>query len=159
MPTIDKLTATDTVVSSDQIPVYVANNGDTRKAAMSVLLAYMQNNLTFSTSGISYTTQYAAPSATGFSVQITDDADNAGANIHLILTPVAGYAAGTIVLPAIGNAIDKQEVLVNCTQAVTTLTIDGNGAVAVTGEPSGLAANDFFRLKYDATVQTWYRIG
>lgn len=155
MPTIDKLTATGIVVGSDQVPVYVANNGDARKAAMSVLLAYMQDNLSFSESGISYTTQYAAPSSTGFSVQITDGS----ANIHLILTPVAGYAAGTIVLPAVGNVVDKQEVLCNCTQAVTTLTIDGNGAVAVTGEPSGLAANDFFRLKYDATVSTWYRVG
>ena len=77
----------------------------------------------------------------------------------MILTPLAGYATGTIVLPAVGNIVDKQEVIVNTTQAVTTLTVDGNGAVAVTGEPSGLAANDFFRLKYDLTVQTWYRVG
>lgn len=155
MPQINQLTAVDTVVGADQLPIYSSGQGDARKAAMSVILAYMQDNLTFSESGLSYTTQYAAPSATGFSVQITDDSDNT----HLILTPVAGYAAGTIVLPAVGNVIDKQEVLVNCTQAVTTLTIDGNGAVAVTGEPSGLAANDFFRLKYDLTVQTWYRVG
>lgn len=155
MPEINKLTAVDSVVDSDLVPIYASSNGDARKAAMSVLLAYMQSNLSFSESGISYTTQYAAPSATAFSVQITDDSSNT----HLILTPVAGYAAGTIVLPAVGNLVDKQEVLVNCTQAVTTLTIDGNGAVAVTGEPSGLAANDFFRLKYDITVQTWYRVG
>lgn len=155
MPQINQLTAVDSVVGADQVPIYSSGQGDARKAAMSVILQYMQDNLTFSESGISYTTQYAAPSATGFSVQITDDSDNT----HLILTPVAGYAAGTIVLPAVGNVVDKQEVLVNCTQSVTTLTIDGNGAVAVTGEPSGLAANDFFRLKYDITVQTWYRIG
>lgn len=155
MTQINQLSAVDTVVGSDQVPIYASGQGDARKAAMSVLLAYMQDNLTFSESGISYTTQYAAPSATGFSVQITDDSDNT----HLILTPVAGYAAGTIVLPAVGNVIDKQEVLVNSTQVVTTLTIDGNGAVAVTGEPSTLAANDFFRLKYDITVQTWYRVG
>lgn len=155
MPTINQLSAVDAVVGSDQVPIYSSGQGDARKAAMSVMLQYMQDNLTFSESGISYTTQYAAPSATGFSVQITDDSDNT----HLILTPVAGYAAGTIVLPAVGNVVDKQEVLVNCTQVVTTLTIDGNGAVAVTGEPSTLAANDFFRLKYDITVQTWYRVG
>ncbi len=155
MSTINQLSAVDAVVGSDQVPIYASGQGDARKAAVSVFLQYMQDNLTFSESGISYTTQYAAPSATSFSVQITDDSDNT----HLILTPVAGYAAGTIVLPAVGNVIDKQEVLVNCTQAVTTLTIDGNGAVAVTGEPSALAANDFFRLKYDITVQTWYRVG
>lgn len=153
--TINQLSAVDEVVSSDQVPVYDSSNGDARKASMSVIQTYMQDNLTFSESGISYTTQYAAPSATAFSVQITDGS----ANIHLILTPTAGFATGTIVLPAIGNVVDKQEVLVNCTQAVTTLTVDGNGAVAVTGEPSGLAANDFFRLKYDIAVQTWYRVG
>ena len=155
MTQINQLSAVDTVVGSDQVPIYASGQGDARKAAMSVILQYMQDNLTFSESGISYTTQYAAPSATAFSVQITDDSDST----HLILTPVAGYATGTIVLPAVGNVIDKQEVLVNCTQAVTTLTINGNGAVAVTGEPAALAANDFFRLKYDITVQTWYRVG
>lgn len=152
---INELTAVDSVVGSDLTVIFANSNGDNRKAAMSVLLAYMQANLTFSTAGINYTTQYAAPSATGFSVAITDDSNNT----HLILTPLAGYATGTIVLPAVGNVIDKQEVLVNCTQAVTTLTVDGNGAVAVTGEPAALAANDFFRLKYDITVQTWYRVG
>ena len=155
MPEINELTAVDTLIAADQVPVFSSNNGDARKASMTVFLQFMQDNLTFSTSGISYTSQYAAPSATSFSVQVTDGSDN----IHLILTPTAGFAAGTIVLPAIGNVVDKQEVLVNSTQVVTTLTIDGNGAVAVTGEPSTLAANDFFRLKYDAAVQTWYRVG
>lgn len=148
-------TITDTLQAGDRVFIRSLANGDLREASLTTLESYLQNSLTFSTPGISYTTQYAAPSATGFSVQITDDSDNT----HLILTPTAGFAAGTIVLPAVGNLVDKQEVLVNSTQAVTTLTIDGNGAVAVTGEPSGLAANDFFRLKYDLTVQTWYRIG
>ena len=65
----------------------------------------------------------------------------------------------TIKLPAIANVIDKQDILINCTQAVTTLTIDDNGAGTVTGAPSSLSANDFFRLKYDATGDVWYRIG
>lgn len=102
-----------------------------------------------------YTTQYAAPSSSGFSVQITNGNDN----IHLILTPTAGFAAGTLVLPLASGLIDKQEVLVNCTQQVTTLTINGNGAGAVTGEPTSLAADSFFRLKYDLATSTWYRIG
>jgi hypothetical protein len=113
----------------------------------------MQANLDLAANG--YATQYSAPSATGFSVQITDSS----ADTHLILTPVAGYAAGTIVLPAVANAIDGQQIMVNCTQAVTTLTVDGNGATAVTGEPATLAANAFFTLKYDAVTSTWYRVG
>ena len=104
-----------------------------------------------------FDSQYAAPSASGFSVTIAPV--TAGDNVHLILTPTAGYAAGTIILPAVAGVIDKQEVLVNCTQQVTALTINGNGAVAVTGEPTSLGADDFFRLKYDIVVQTWYRVG
>ncbi len=151
---IDKLSSIDTVVGGDQLPIGPQINGGDRKIPVSLLLSYMQDNLTFS-DAIGFTTQYSAPSATGFNVAITDGSDS----VHLILTPAAGYAAGTITLPLSTNSIDKQEVLVNCTQAVTTLTVDGNGATAVTGEPTTLATNDFFRLKYDAQTSTWYRIG
>lgn len=157
MPQINQLSSINQLQAGDNFPVYDQSNGDARKVALSVLQEYLQNNLTFPTFvGMQeYETQYAAPSSTGFNVQIT----NAGNNVHLILTPTAGLAAGTITLPLLANVIDKQEVLVNCTQQVTALTINGNGAVAVTGEPTSLGADDFFRLKYDAIMQTWYRVG
>lgn len=131
--------------------------GQDYRLSVTELLDFMQENLTFPTfTGFQeYATQYAAPSSTGFSVQITDGPDN----VHLILTPTAGFAAGTLVLPSVALVVDKQEVLVNCTQQVTALTVNGNGAVAVTGEPSSLGADDFFRLKYDAILQTWFRVG
>lgn len=167
MPTINQLSRTTELSAGDLVPLFSTDNGDAMAAALSVLLEYMQDNLDFSNpSGtfVDYTTQYAAPSATGFSVAINAGSPSVtpptnGKNVHLILTPLAGYAAGTIVLPAVAELIDKQEVLVNCTQAVTTLTINGNGATAVTGAPTTLAANAFFRLKYDAATSTWYRIG
>lgn len=160
MPTINQLTAMDEVTAGDLVAVYSQSNGDARKAAMSVLLAFMQANLTFSTftGQGEYKTQYSAPSSTGFNVIITDEVDD-NTNVHLILTPTAGYAAGTITLPPMTGCVDKQEVLVNCTQQVTTLTIDGNEATAVTGEPTSLGADDFFRLKYDLPTKTWYRVG
>lgn len=156
MTTINRLSAVDSLEGGDQLPVYDQGNGDARKASLSLLLSWLQSSLTFPSTGVpEYATQRSAPSATGFNVAITDGSDN----IHLILTPAAGYAAGTITLPAKANCVDKQLVLVNCTQAVTTLTVDANGATAVTGEPSALAANDFFTLKYDAGTSTWYRVG
>ena len=156
MTNVNQLSATDTVTAGDLVPVYVQSNGDARKAAMSVLLAYIQANLTFPAAGLpQFTTQYAAPSASGFSVAITVGTDN----IHLILTPTAGFAVGTIVLPTVPGCVDKQEVQVNCTQQVTALTINANGATAVTGEPTSLGADDFFRLKFDLPTLTWYRIG
>lgn len=160
MPTINQLTALDSLAAGDLLAVYSQSNGDARKAAISVLLAYMQANITFpdSDSIQEYTTQYSAPSSTGFNITITDGADD-NTNVHLILTPTAGFAAGTITLPPIAGVVDKQEVLVNCTQAVTTLTVAGNGASAVTGAPTTLAANGFFRMKFDSLTDTWYRIG
>jgi hypothetical protein len=53
---------------------------------------------------------------------------------------------------------DRQELLVNCTQAVTTLAVSGNGAT-VTGAPTTLAANAFFRLRFDQASSVWYRVG
>lgn len=153
MPTINELSAVDSVAAADQVPIYDASNGDARKASMTVLAEYLQSVLT---SQDDMDTQYAAPSATGFSVTISPTVD--GGDVWLVLTPTAGFAAGTIVLPAIGDCIDRQEILVNCTQAVTTLTINGNGNT-VTGAPTTLVANAFFRLRYEAVNHTFYRVG
>jgi len=153
---ISKLTRIDTIQSGDVFGIGSSVHGDDRGAAASVVAAFFQNALSFSDAGAmaDYSVQYAAPSATGFSVQVTDS----NVNTHLILTPVAGYAAGTIVLPAAANLKNKQDFLINSTQAVTTLTIDGNGA-SVVGALATLAANDFFRLRYDLPGNTWYRVG
>ena len=150
------LTAVDSLSLGDNFAIGSANNGDDRKASGSVLVTFLEDQLDFSPSGawVDYLTQYAAPSATGFSVQITDGSDS----IHLILMPVAAYAAGTIIFPLSTNLVDKQEVLVNTTQAVTALTLNGNGAT-IQGAPTSLVANSFFRFKYDISGNTWYLIG
>jgi hypothetical protein len=157
VPTINQLTRATKLSAGDLLAIFSTGNGDARAAAISVLQAYMQENLNFSNGG-DYTSQYAAPSATGFDVQISDGGDD-NTNVHLILTPMGSYASGTITLPPVAGLVDKQEVLVNCTQAVTTLTIGLNGAAGAPGAPATLAADDFFRLKYDAVTSNWYRVG
>ncbi len=158
MSQINKLSASDMVQGGDLFAVYIQANGDARKVSVTTLLEYMQENLALPGGFGSYASQYASPSASAFNVALTDGDEN-NTNIHLILTPTAGFAAGTLTLPASTGVVDKQEVLVNCTQVVTALTIGANGATAVTGAPTTLAANDFFRLKYDAPTKTWYRVG
>jgi|SRR6056300_1656414 len=155
MSTINQLT-NEAWSSSDKIPKYSGANGVDRQGTVAQLQSYMQNNLVFgaSTSFTEYATQYGSP-ITGATVSITDSS----VNTHLILTPAGTLSTLTIKLPALANIADKQDILVNCTQAVTTLTVDGNGAGAVTGEPASLSANGFFRLKYDATGDVWYRVG
>ena len=151
MPQINQLSAIDQVQPGDQVPIYSSSNGDARKASLSLLKTFFQDGITAADDKI---TQYAAPSATAFSIQVNNDVDS----VWLVLTPTTGFAAGTLVLPAVANCVDRQEILVNCTQAVTTLTVSGNGAT-VTGAPTTLAANGFFRLRFDAITKTWYRVG
>lgn len=143
---IFRLSSIDELALGDLLAIGDSSNYDARKASLAVLVAFLQNNLDFTVE--QFTRQSAAPSATGFSVTITEG------NTWLILTPVAGYAAGIIVLP---TGVDQEVVTVNCTQAVTTLTITSGSTV--TGAPTTLAANDFFTLKYDQINDTWYRIG
>jgi hypothetical protein len=143
-----------TLTSSDLLKIFNTVNGADRKISVNTLLTYLQTNLSFNNFAPQFTTQYSAPSATGFTVPIT----NSSTSIRLILTPLAGYATGTITLPTNTNCVDKQEILVTCTQAVTTLTISGNGAT-ITGTPTTLTANSFFQIMYDKLLNTWYRIG
>lgn len=150
MATINQLAQVDSPSSADQVPIYSAANGDARKASLNQLAAFLQAQLVVQDDK---TTQYAAPSSSGFTVNVQDKGST-----WLLLTPTGAFAAGTIVLPDVASVQDLQELLVNCTQAVTTLTVSGNGAT-VTGAPTTLAANAFFRLRFDQASSVWYRVG
>jgi hypothetical protein len=148
------LTQDTSVSAGDWFVKWSSGNGDWRGVALADIITYLNANLAFPPARPAFTTQYAAPSATLFNIAITDGDES----IHLILTPLAGYANGTVTLPPKASCVDKQEVLVNCTQAVTTLAVAGNGST-VTGAPTTLTANAFFCLKFDAVTSTWYRVG
>lgn len=147
MTNINQLSALDSLSGGDQIPVWATSNGDTRKSSLTLLLSWMQSNLTLPGT---LTTQYAAPSASAFTVTV------AQGDTWLLLTPTGTFAAGTIVLPSIAD--DKAEVSVNCTQIVTALTVSAGGTT-VTGAPTTLAsANEFFTMRFDAATNAWYRV-
>lgn len=149
---IASLSQTDIAVA-DSIPFGSSANGADRRTSVTQLVALIQALLTADNDP---STQYASPNATGFNVQIAPPAD--GGSVWLLLTPLAGYAAGTITLPAQALCVDGQELIVNSTQAVTTLTVAGNGS-SVNGAPATLAANAFFRLRFDGVSKNWYRVG
>ena len=107
----------------------------------------MQANLTLPVT----VQQYFAPTATGFTVYVAD----ALTHIWAIIAPTGTMASGTIVLPA--TPPNRQLVDVNTTQAITALTINGNGK-SVAGGPATLAINGFFRLRYDVVTSTWRQV-
>lgn len=141
----------DSVVSSDKVHIYSSENGDDRTASLDVVADFIKSVIT---SVDNMVTQYFAPSATGFTATVNNDSNST----WLVITPTAGFAAGTVTLPASTVCVDRQEILINCTQSITTLSINGNGAT-VTGAPSTMTANGFFRLRFDGVTKTWYRVG
>lgn len=152
---IQNLSRVTTLAASDLVALFSGSLGNDAAVTLATLTQYLQQQMTI---GGSMVTQYSAPNATGFSVSILAAGDGLGQNVWLLLTPVAGYAAGTIVLPSSTISQDQQELLVSTTQAITTLTINGNGA-SVNGAPTTLAANGFFRLRFDGVFKAWYRVG
>lgn len=146
------MTKTDAIDLGDLFTVFKLEDADYRAATTAALLAFLQANLVFPGG---YTVQYSSPSNTGFTVAI----NAATGNMHLLLTPLAAYAAGTLTLPAASGMADGVILVITCTQAITTLTLALNGATGAVGAPTTLAANAFFTMKFDKPSNNWYRIG
>lgn len=144
-----------TLTSASQIPFGDTTNGVDRRASVADLAAVLEPLMTTAGEG-NFITQYAGPNATAFNVLVAPPTD--GASMFLLMTPNAGYATGTITLPAAASCVDQQEILVTSTQAVVALTVAGNGSV-VNGAPTALVTNGFFRLRFDGVFKAWYRVG
>lgn len=153
MSAINKLQRVSELSASDLVPLLSQSFGDDAAVTLANLLAWVKSQ-TGAAGELS--TQRAAPNATGFSVTVSPA--ESGADVWLLLTPAAGYAAGTVVLPPVAECQDGQELQVTSTQAVTALTVSGNGAT-VNGAPTALTANAFFKLRFDQVLQAWFRIG
>lgn len=146
-----KLTRTSTVSGGDLVVLYKNGQGDYRGIPESDFVTYLKTQL----GQVTFVTQNVVVAATGQNVNITDN----GSNIWAIIRPAAAYAAMTITLPTLATSVDGQEVMVFCARQITTLTINGNGAVDVLGEPSSLGADDYFKLRFDSASNSWFRVG
>lgn len=144
----------DTLSDNDQIQVYPQRLGRDARATMSVLAAYIKSELDIDSTE---QTQYAAPSADGFLIQVAPV--TSGSDVFLLMTPTAGFNTGTIVLPSSDQAVDQQRVLVTSTGAVANLTVNGNGAQSIVGAPTSLPAGSSFSMQFDAVTKGWYSTG
>lgn len=151
MSSIDKLSRVTTLSNSDLVALFSGSLGNDAAATLTTLLTWLQGELS---SAGTFVTQYAAPSATGFSVTIAPT--TSGTSMFLLLSQGGAYAAGTVVLPA---GVDGQEVLVHSRQAVTTLTVTPATGDTASGAPTTLTAASFFRLRYDGVNKLWCRVG
>jgi hypothetical protein len=149
--TINQLSTASSLSSGDQIVVYSSNNGDARKSALSALISFFSD----SWANPEFEVQTAAPTSSGFTVTLTSSSSSIWAQI----APTGSFAAGTVVLPAVDDSVDGQEILLSFTQNITTLTINGNGAT-VSGVPTGIpSGGGTIRLRFDDLSSTWTCIG
>ena len=147
MPTINQLSAVTSVAASDLLPLYSSANGDARKASMSVVLDFIEANF----GSPEFTTIINAPTLSGFNILMAA----ATSNLWLIINPTGPFAAGTITLPPVASCYDGQQIIVVCSQSITTLTLAGNGATIV-GTPGALGTGGFFALRFNSLQSAWY---
>lgn len=147
MPTINQLSAVTSVAANDLLPLYSSANGDARKASMSVVLDFIEANF----GSPEFMTIINAPTLSGFNILLAA----ATSNLWLIINPTGPFAAGTITLPPVTSCYDGQQIIVTCSQSITTLTLAGNGASLV-GAPAALGIGGFFALRFNKLQSTWY---
>lgn len=150
MPQINQLPLLTQASSGDQIPVYSPNNGDARRLPLSALLAYFQQTFASPTMATNVYTP-----GTGFNISVPTPV---AAQQWMLIQPAGTLASGTITLPLNTGTPDGTEVLVTTTQTITSFTLAGNGAAAIYGAPTTLAAEDFFRMRFVQSTNSWYRI-
>lgn len=138
------------IALGDRMICWSTQDGDRREIPFSVLVDFMRDNLGV----LSFTTVFSQPAANDFVVNTIDTSQNQ----WVIIQPVGAFADGTIVLPSLAQCIDGQEIIANCSQQVTSFAVSPNGALAVVGAPTTLAAGDAFRLKFSSLTSSWYAI-
>jgi hypothetical protein len=149
MPYINQLPLLAQVSPGDQVPVYTPNNGDARRLPISQLLQYFQQ--TFASPTLA--TNVYTP-GTGFNIAVPTPSSPQ----WMLIQPAGTLATGTVTLPLNTQTPSGTEVLITTTQQITAFTLAPNNAANVYGAPSTLAAEDFFRMRYVQSTNSWYRI-
>lgn len=145
-----RLNITDRINPNDSVVLWSANNQDFRGVPIELLIERIQEN---KLDQPPINIQHFNPNA-----DFTLNIENHEVGTYLILNPSASITTGSIKLPERYDVTDGQVLLVACAQQVSNFSIDGNNAIVI-GAPNALAANGFFKLKYNKLSNTWYRAG
>jgi len=150
MPTINQLPVLSTISSGDQLPVYSPNNGDARRTSIGSLLTFFQQSFASPTLAVNL---YVPGS--GFNITVPTPVSN---DQWMLLQPAGTLATGTITLPLNTGVPDGTSVLITTTQEITSLTIALNGASAIFGGVSFLAAGSATAIRFYQPTNSWYQI-
>lgn len=119
----------------------------------SAVLSTAIGTLGFSSGGTNKTTlQYVAP-ATGATVTV------AATDRFVVIKPAGTIAELTVTLPTAAQSANGDQITVNCTQIVTTLTVAAGAGASVANAPVAFAAGGFMSFVYRTADTTFYRCG
>ena len=147
-----RLNITDRIGPNDSVVLWSANNQDYRGVPVDLLIEKIQESIKKADYPPIHI-QHFNPNA-NFTLNI----ENHEVGTYLILNPSVSITTGSIKMPERYDVADGQVLLVACAQQVDNFSVDGNNALVI-GAPNALAANGFFKLKYDKLSNTWYRVG
>jgi hypothetical protein len=150
MPTINQLPVLNTISSGDQLPVYSPNNGDARRTSIGNLLTFFQQSFASPTVAVNL---YVPGS--GFNITVPTPVSQ---DQWMLLQPAGTLATGTITLPLNTGVPDGTTLLITTTQEITSLTIALNGATAVYGAVTSLAAGAATAIRFYQPTNSWYQI-
>jgi hypothetical protein len=143
----NSLTTLNPITGAESIPTFAGGRATPLYVTITALMAYFR---------ATFTSPAFVPTITtpgdGFTLNLPLNSNNQ----WVLLRPTGALATGAIVLPSSTYLIDGQEILVTTTLQITSFTVNGNGATAVYGAPSVLAAEDKFTLRYNALTTSWY---
>ncbi len=150
MALINQLPVVSQLSSGDQIAVYNTANGDARRSSLNTLLQYFQQTFAAPTMA----TSLYVP-GTGFNIAMPAPVSQ---QQWVLIQPAGTLATGTVTLPLNTATPDGTEVLITTTQQITAFTLAPNNATALYGDPTTLAAEDNFRMRFYQPTNSWYRI-
>jgi len=150
MPTINQLPVLSTISSGDQLPVYSPNNGDARRTSIGSLLTFFQQSFASPTLSVNLFVP-----GSGFNITVPTPVSN---DQWMLLQPAGTLATGTITLPLNTGVPDGTTVLITTTQEITSLTIALNGATAIYGGVTSLAAGTATAIRFYQPTNSWYQI-
>jgi hypothetical protein len=150
MPTINQLPVLSTISSGDQLPVYSPNNGDARRTSIGSLLTFFQQSFASPTLAVNLFVP-----ANGFNITVPTPVSE---QQWMLLQPAGTLATGTITLPLNTGVPDGTTVIISSTQEITSLTIAINGAAAIYGAVTTLAAGAATEIRYYQPTNSWYAL-
>lgn len=150
MPTINQLPVLSTISSGDQLPVYSPNNGDARRTSIGSLLTFFQQSFASPTVSVNL----YVPSS-GFNITVPTPVSEAQ---WMLIQPAGTLTSGTVTLPLNTSVPDGTTVLITTTQEITTFAIALNGATAIYGAVTTLAAGSATEIRYYQPTNSWYAL-